>query len=170
MRKYLLVFSFALLSISAFAQSKVGTIDAEYILNQMPEMAQINEDLKTYNADLQKEQEANIAKYEPLVTDYKTNSATLSEEDRQKKESEIIALENDIKGFRQKAGVMMQIKRNELTQPLYEKMNEAMLQVIQAENYTQIFHSGGNNLAFSSQDYDITIKVLEKLGIEAKEE
>lgn len=170
MRKYLLVFSFALLSISAFAQSKVGTIDAEYILNQMPEMAQINEDLKTYNADLQKEQEANIAKYEPLVTDYKTNSATLSEEDRQKKESEIIALENDIKGFRQKAGVMMQIKRNELTQPLYEKMNEAMLQVIQEENYTQIFHSGGNNLAFSSQDYDITIKVLEKLGIEVTEE
>ncbi|WP_029033320.1 OmpH family outer membrane protein [Salinimicrobium terrae] len=169
MKKYLLVLSFALLSISAFAQSKVGTIDADYILNQMPEMVQVNEALKSYNTDLQKDLESNVTNYETLVKDYQANNETFSEEDRKAKESEIINLENDIKSFRQKAGVMMQMKRNELTQPLYEKINEAMLEVIAEENYTQILHSGGNALAFSSQEYDITLKVLNKLGIEVKE-
>lgn len=169
MKKHLLILGFALLSISAFAQSKVGTIDVDYILSQMPEMAQVNEGLKTYNTDLQKELESNVTKYETLVKDYQANSANYSEEEKKTRESEIIGLENEIKGFRQKAGVMVQIKKNELTQPLYEKMNEAMLQVIQEENYTQILHSGGNALAFSSQEFDITLKVLEKLGIEIKE-
>lgn len=169
MKKIILVFSFALLSISAFAQSKIGTIDADYIISQMPEMTTVNEGLEAYNQDLQKELQNDVQKYETLVKDYQANNTTFSEEDRTKKETEIISLENDIKGFRQKATVMIQMKRNELTKPLYEKINEAMLKVIQEENYTQIFHSGGNDLAFSSQDYDITLKVLKKMGIEVKE-
>lgn len=169
MKKIMLVFGFLLLSISAFAQTKVGTIDADYILAQMPEMATVNQGLETYNQDLQKELQKNVEKYETLVKDYQANNTTFTEEDRTKKESEIINLENEIKGFRQKATVMIQMKRNELTQPLYEKINEAMMKVIQEEKFTQIFHAGGNDLAFSSQDYDITMKVLKKMGIEVKE-
>lgn len=169
MKKYLIALSFAFLSISAFAQSKIGTIDADYILSQMPQMTEVNEGLKTYNTELQKELETNVATYESLVKEYQANGTSLPEEEKKAKETEIISLENDIKGFRQKAGVMMQLRRNELTKPLYEKINEAMLQVIQEENYTQIFHSGGNDLAFSAQEFDITMKVLNKLGIEVKE-
>lgn len=169
MKKYLIALSFVFLSISVFAQSKVGTIDADYILNQMPQMAEVNEGLKTYNTELQTELENNVSRYETLVKTYQANSTTLSEEERTTKETEIINLENDIKNFRQKASVMMQLRRNELTTPLYQKINEAMLEVIQEENYTQIFHSGGNDLAFSAQEFDITLKVLGKLGIEVKE-
>jgi outer membrane protein len=169
MKKIVLVLSLALLSISAFAQSKVGTIDADYILAQMPEMTTVNEGLEVYNKDLQKELQTTVQNYETLVKDYKENNTTYTEEERSAKENEIINLENDIKNFRQKATVMMQMKRNELTQPLYEKINEAMLEVIQEENFTQIFHSGGNDLAFSSQESDITVKVLRKMGIEVKE-
>lgn len=169
MKKLLLVFSFALLSISAFAQSKVGTIDADYILAQMTEMKEVDAGLQTYNEDLQKELQSNVQKYETLVKDYQENNTTFTEEDRVAKETEIINLENEIKGFRQKATLMMQMKRNDLTKPLYEKINAAMLQVIEEENYTQIFHSGANNLAFYSEDYDITMKVLNRMGIEVKE-
>lgn len=169
MKKYLIALSFAFLSISAIAQSKIGTIDADYILGQMPQMVEVNEGLKTYNTELQKELENNVSKYETLVKDYQANGTTLSDEERKTKESEIISLENDIKNFRQKASVMLQLRRNELTQPLYEKINEAMLQVIQEENFTQIFHSGGNDLAFSAQEFDITMKVIGKLGIQVKE-
>lgn len=169
MKNLLLIFTFTLLSLSSIAQTKVGTIDAEYILNQLPEMTQVNEGLKAYNTKLQKDLETTITKYEALVKDYQENSSTFTEEEKKTKESEIIGLENDIKGFRQKAGVMMQMKRNELTQPLYEKINTAMLQVVQEENFTQILHAGGNALAFSSEEYDITKKVLKKLGITVSE-
>lgn len=169
MKKLVLFLSIALISFSSFAQTKVGTIDADYIMAQLPEMTQVNEGMQTYNDDLQKDLEKNISDYEILVKDYQDNNTTFTEEEKKTKENDIISLENDIKGFRQKAGVMMQMKRNELTQPLYEKINEAMLQVIQEENYTQILHSGGNSLAFSAEEYDITMKVIKKLGITVKE-
>lgn len=169
MKKLILAFSFAFLSLSAVAQSKVGTIDAEYILNQMPEYVAVDQGIQSYNQKLQKDLETDIAKYETLVKDYQENNTTFSEEDKKAKETEILSLENNIKGFRQKAGVMIQMKRNELTQPLYEKINAAMLEVVNEEKFTQILHAGGNSLAFSSEEYDITLKVLKKLGIVVKE-
>lgn len=169
MKKLILVFTFAILSISAVAQSKIGTIDADYILNQMPEITKVNEGLQSYNQELQKELQTTVQKYEALVKDYQENNTTFTEEEKAEKETAIISLENDIKNFRQKATVMIQMKRNELTQPLYEKIDAAMLKVIEEENFTHIFHSGGNNLAYSAQEYDITQKVLKTMGIEVKE-
>ena len=168
MKKAVLILGMAFLSLSSFAQTKVGTIDAEYILSQMPEMAQVNEGLKTYNEELQKELETTVNKYETTVKDYQANSGSYSDEEKTSKENEIIALENEIKGFRNKATVMIQMRRNELTEPYYQKINQAMMEVIEAENYTQVFHAAGNNLAYASEKYDITTKVMEKLGISAQ--
>lgn len=169
MKKIITLFSLVLLSYSSFAQTKVGTIDAEYILSQLPEMTQVNEGLKTYNEELQKNLEASIQEYETLAKDYQQHNATFTDEVKKTKEGKLISLENDIKGFRQKASVMMQMKRNELTQPLYEKINKAMLQVIQEGNYTQILHAGGNSLAFAAEEFDITNKVMAKLGMTVQE-
>ena len=41
-----------------------------------------------------------------------------------------------------------------------------MRAVIKEEGFTQILHAGGNSLAFSAEDYDITEKVMNKMGIE----
>lgn len=162
-----IVFALVLLatSLSVQAQSKIGTIDADYILSQLPEIEEVNKGLETYSAELQKELDSTITKYETLIKDYQENGSTLTEEEKKAKEGDIISLENDIKGFRQKATVMLQMRRNELTDPLYEKINTAMLEIVQEEGFTQIFHSGSNALAFSIQDADITLKVLDKLGI-----
>ena len=77
-----------------------------------------------------------------------------------------IELENQIKQFRQRAQLMMQMRRNELTNPLYKKIDAAMRAVIDEEGFTQILHAGGNSLAFSAEKYDITEKVMTKMGIE----
>ena len=165
MKKIILLITVVFSVFSANAQTKIGTIDAEYIVSVLPEMTQVETDLKAYSEDLQSNLDSTITQYETLVTDYQKNNATFAEEDKREKETEIIALENEIKGFRQKASVMMQMKRNELTKPLYEKVNNAMLKVVQEEGYTQILHAGGASLAFSATRYDITDEVLTKLGV-----
>src|SRR5690606_26262093 len=165
MKKIIFALALFLISLSAQAQSKIGTLDADYVLSQLPEIEEVNKGLETYNSELQKNLDSTITKYEVLIKDYQENSASLSEEDKKTKEGDIISLENDIKGFRQKASVMLQMRRNELTQPLYEKINAAMLEIVTEEGFTQIIHSGSNALAFSIQEADITVKVLEKLGI-----
>lgn len=151
------------------AQTKVGTIDAEYIVGQMPGMEEIDLGLETYNTELQGDLQENITKYEGLIEDYQTSRDTLTEEERAEKENEIVGLENDIKSFRQRASVMMQMRQNELSKPLYDQVNAAMIEVIQEEGYTQILHANGNSLAFADEQHDITEKVMLKLGIDPQE-
>lgn len=169
MKRLLLVTVLSLLSFNSFAQTKVGTIDADFILTQLPEMDEVNAGLKEYNAQLQKDLEETAGNYETLVKDYQTNSATFTEDQKKEKETAIITLENDLKSFRQKATVMMQMKRNELTKPLYDKINTAMMQVIQEEKYTHVLHAAGNNIAFAAEEFDITNKVMAKMGIKPKQ-
>lgn len=169
MKNIILVLAILITGTSLNAQTKVGTIDADFILQQMPEMVQVQENLKIYNTELQGNLQSTIKKYEDLVAAYQTNLATFTEEEKQSKEDEIITLENEIKNFRQKASVLMQIRNNELTQPLYLKIDEAMKTIIVEQGYTQILNSSANGLAYADEKYDITDAVIKKLGITVKE-
>jgi len=163
-----LIIAFLTFSIFSSAQTKVGTIDTDYILAQMPEMEEVNKGLEAYDKQLQQDFQANIKQYDTLVKTYQANAESLAAEARQESESKIIELENQIKQFRQRAQLMMQMRKNELTSPLYEKIDAAMRQVIKEEEFTQILHAGGNSLAFSAEEYDITERVMARMGIEAK--
>lgn len=170
MKKTFFLLAALLIGATSMAQSLIGTIDADYILNQMPEMVEVNKELEAYGQELQTDLQETIQQYEEKVAAYQSENENYTETQRQEKEQEIMALENEIQGFRQKAQVMMQMKRNEITNPLYDRINEAMLEVIQEGGYTQIFHAGSNALAFSTEGSDITIKVMELLGIEATQQ
>lgn len=165
MKKYIFILLAVLSANLSQAQSKVGTIDADYILNQLPEISTVEEGLKAYNTELQEDLQKTIEKYEALVADYREKSTGFTEEEKATKEEEIISLENEIKNFRQKASVLLQMRRNELTQPLYDKIDGAMQEVISEQKYTQIINSSANALAYSDPAYDITDAVLVKLGI-----
>ncbi len=166
MKNVLVALAILISSFSLQAQSKVGTIDAEFILSQMPEISSVEEGIKTYNNKLQEDLQTTIKKYEEMVASYQTNSATFTDEEKAAKESEIISVENDIKNFRQKASALMQIRRNELTQPLYMKMDAAMKTIIEKEKYTQVFNTSINGMAYADEKYDITEAVMKNLGIE----
>lgn len=171
MKKIIFLIAVLVSAINLQAQSKIGTIDAEYILQQMPEISQVETNLQEYNKKLQEDLQATIKKYEELVTEYQTNNAKYSEEEKAAKENEIIALENEIKNFRQKASVLIQMRRNELTQPLYEKIDTAMKEVIVEQKFTQVFNlsaSGSNSIAYAAPEFDITDPVMKKLGLTAK--
>ncbi len=150
------------------AQTKVGTIDADYILGNMPEMASVEQGLQTYSANLQSQMEESVKKYDSLISEYKAKNESFSEEQLKTKQQEIITVENDLKTFKQKASMMLQMKKNELTQPLYAKIDAAMKQVIEAQKYTQILNASTNGLAYADPRFDITDAVLSKLGITIK--
>lgn len=168
MKKILIILSLALFSFSMNGQTKVGTIDADYILSQMPEMTQVNTELQAYGQEIRKSFDSTVTKYQDLVKVYQEKQSEFSETEKKQKEEEIISLESGLKGFNQKLPVMIQLKRNELTKPLYEKIDEAMQKVIQRENYTHVLHAGGNNLAFAQEKFDITDEVIQELGITPK--
>ncbi|CAM4041729.1 OmpH family outer membrane protein [Gillisia limnaea] len=169
MKNIILVLVILITGTSLQAQTKVGTIDADFILQQMPEMVKVEEGMKTYNTELQENLQSTVKQYEELIAAYQTNADTFNEEEKQSKEDEIITLENEIKNFRQKASVLMQMRNNELTQPLYLKIDEAMKAIITEQAYTQILNTSANGLAYADEKYDITDAVIKKLGITVKE-
>ena len=147
-----------------FAQSKVGTIDVDYIISKMPELAQVSDAVNVYSSDLENQLQAKITKYQSLIKVYQENEATYNETDMKAKQDEIITLENEIKQFQQNSTSMIQIKQNELLSPLYQKIGEAMNSVAAEGKFTQIF-TIDNSIAYLDPNYDITITVMEMMEL-----
>ena len=49
--------------------------------------------------------------------------------------------------------------------PLYKKLRESIAEIAKADGYTQIITSSGNELAYIDDNFDITKKVMTKLGL-----
>ena len=133
MKKISVLITFLFFAIVGNAQSKIGTIDAEYIITKMPEISNVNDGVKAYNESLQTDVEQAIKAYEGLIKNYQDSTAIFTEDIKKQRENQILGLENEIKQFRQRSQVMIQMKRNELTQPLYQKIDAAMQEVIKEE-------------------------------------
>jgi len=165
MRTILLGALALLFTVTTQAQGKVGTIDSDYIVTVMPEFVTMQKDLKAYNADLEGQMQEKVKIYQERVKDFQANGATLPAATAQLKKDQIIAAEQDIAKFRQNGSQLLELKRNELMRPLYERIGKALDEVAKAEGYTQVMNSNGG-VVYSDPAYDITVAVMLKLGIE----
>ena len=164
MKQFQLAILFFFIGFQIFAQTKVGTIDVDYIVSKMPELAQVSEAVNVYSSDLENQLQVKITKYQSLIKVYQENESTYNETDLKAKQDEIITLENEIKQFQQNSTSMIQIKQNELLGPLYQKIGDAMNTVAAEGKFTQIF-TIDNSIAYLDPNYDITITVMEILGL-----
>ena len=156
-------------SIQLNAQSKVGTVDVEYIISNMPELEQVRTDVTSYNDGLESQSKLKINTFQTLVDSYQQNESTYNEAIKKEKQSEIIALENDIKQFQQNSNKLIQLKQDELIQPLYQMIGESLNTVSKEENFTQVF-TINNNIVYLDPKMDITIKVMKKMGLPIPQE
>ena len=151
-------------SIQLNAQTKVGTVDVEYIISNMPELEQVRTDVTSYNDGLESQSKLKINTFQTLVDSYQQNESTYSEAIKKEKQSEIIALENDIKKFQQNSNKLIQLKQDELIQPLYQIIGDALNAVSKEEKFTQVF-TINNNIVYLDPKMDLTIKVMKKMGL-----
>lgn len=158
------------LGFSASAQDnlKLGYTNADYILSLLPEAKQIDAELKAYEKQLQNQIQAKYQDLQAKVADYEKNVASYDELIRADKEQEIQALQQSIQKFSQDAEVSMNKKRNQLLQPAYEKIGNAIEQVAKENNYTHIFSAGTPGfdvLLYAREEDDVSNLILKKLGI-----
>jgi len=156
-------------SLQINAQSKVGTIDVDYIISKMPLLEQVNNDVNAYGKELENQLKEKVSKYEALIKVYQENEASYTEEIKKARRDEIIAIEQDIQKFQKNGSSLVQIRRNELMSPLYQLIGDAMNTIAVDEKFTQIF-TIDNSIAYLDPTYDITKKVMVKLEIPLPEE
>ncbi|MCH2489730.1 MAG: OmpH family outer membrane protein [Flavobacteriales bacterium] len=155
---------FMFLCLSGFAQSKVGTINVDFVLSKMPEFTAAQAEIEKYGTQLDTDLEAKLAEYEVLIKDYQDNEATFTLKQKQEKQQAIITTENDINNFRQNGAKLITIKRDEVLRPLYKKIGVAIEAIAKELDYTQVLQID-DSLVYIDEDYDITVLVLKQLGV-----
>ena len=149
-----------------FAQTKVGTIDTDYIIGKMPEMKEVITRINNYGKQLDSSFQIKAKEYNDKIEAFKSVEKTLADADRNTKIQEIATIEQEIGKFRQNGSTLIQLRRDEYMKPLYKKLNEVIQTIAKADGYTQILSSRGNDFAYIDERFDITKQVLAKLGIQ----
>jgi outer membrane protein len=166
MKSKIIFICIALLSTISIAQTKVGTVDSEYIIKLMPETMIVAKRSQAYGAKLDSSFSIKLKEYKTKVDAFKKNEKTLEDSIRKANYKELTELEADIKQYQLNGNKLMKLKSDELMRPLYKKLSEAISLVSKAENYTQILTITGNEFAYIDIKFDITELVLKNLGIE----
>ena len=166
MKSKIIFICIALLSTVSIAQSKVGTVDSEYIVKLMPETTIVAKRSQDYGAKLDSSFTIKLKEYKAKVEVFKTTEKTMEAEAKKVAYNKLTEMEADIKKYQVNGNKLMQFKTDELMRPLYNKLSEAIQTVAKAENYTQILTISGNELAYIDSKFDITELVLKHLGIE----
>ncbi len=156
---------FLFLSVTLFAQSKVGTVDVDFILSKMPELPAVQAEVQNFGKGLDEDLNKKYASYNVLIDAYKAAETTFTPEMKLQKQQEITTAEDEIKKFQQNGSKMVALRRDEALRPLYAKIGTAMEKIAKAEKYTQILQIT-NDLVYIDPDYDLTVKILKELGIE----
>ena len=154
-------------SINVSAQSKVGTINTEFIISQMPELDEVKAKMEDYNKELGQKIQNKYTEYQELVQKFEEEKDSLNEVVRKIRENEIYDMEQNINKLQQNSQKLARVKRDELMRPLYEKIGTAIEKVVQEQGYTQIFNEN-NGLVYGSPEDDLTEEVLDEMGIEVE--
>ena len=159
----------AFISTISIAQTKVGTIDSEYITNLMPEAKIVIKRAQDYGKKLDTSFAIKMKNYQDKIEAYKKAEKTMGELAKKAAIKELTELDQDIKRYQDNGNKLMQLKQNELMRPLYKKLGDAINQVAKENGYTQILTTTGNQFVYLDEKYDITKLVMDKLGIKEPE-
>ena len=113
----LLKIAFLFLCVTGFAQSKVGTIDVDYIISQMPELSSVQKQIEDYGNGLDSNLLKKLAEYQSAIDKYKTDEFSLTINQKKGRQDSIIAMENDIQKFQQNGNQLIVLKQEEYLKP-----------------------------------------------------
>lgn len=156
-------------SVQAQLQSqRIGYVDTDYILNNIPEYKDAQDELNSLSEKWEKEVQEQFAVVEKMYTDYQTEAVLLPTDLKRKREEEILKKEREAKELQMKyfgsEGQLFK-KRGELVQPIQEKIYNAMLEIAETKNYAFIFDkASGATMLYANPRLDLSDEVLDQVG------
>lgn len=165
-----LLFTLAIIvmgSMSAFAQ-RFAYVDTEYILNKISSYKEAQNKLDGMVVVWNEEIEQKYNEVKQLYAKYQAEEFLLTDEMKKKRQDEIITKEqlaNELQ--KQRFGYEGDLfkKRQELIQPLQEKVYNAIEKLATNSGYDFIFDkaAGGSTLLYTNSKYDLSEQVLKSI-------
>ena len=172
MKKISLISLFFLFTSAAMAQQKFAYVDIDYILKSIPEYNEAQTRLDDITAQWQKEIDQKYTEIEKLYKQYQAEQVLLTEEMKQQRQKEIEDKEKAAKELQKKRfgyqGDLF-LKRQELIQPIQDKVYDAIQKIAQTKALDFIFDkSSGTVMLYANTKHNISDQVLQSLGITPK--
>ncbi len=149
----------------AKAQVKIGYVNFDQLVDQLPETKLIRTQLETYNKQFQDQYTAMTSEYQTKGQAYEAQRATMTDAVRTAKESELSDIQKRIQSFQQDAQQKVSAKTTELSKPLFDKIRAAVAQVAKEKGYTYVINSAQTDLIVSPPSDDLSADVKAKLGV-----
>ena len=171
-KKSLLLLAFLMMigftTVKAQGNQKIAYVDTDYILQNIPEFGDAQEEINQMSIKWEKDLKALRDKVDQMKRDYQTESVLLSDDMKRKKEEAIAAKEQELVALQmQYYGPEGELfaKRAELIQPIQEKIYNAINQVAQVKNYSFVFDkAAGTTILYCNDKFDISDDVLDEIG------
>lgn len=151
---------------NSYAQLKIRYINSQRVLAEYPEAKEVQKRLDEIRANYEKEYSRMLEQYEQLAGEIENQSLLLSPEKKAQKEQELRDLGMRIERFRnEKLGPQGEFyqKNRELTQPLYDKIDQVIQKIATEEEYDYVFDIVQGVVLYAKPRFDITNRVLEEL-------
>ena len=167
MKKLIISFLISISTLSVYAQ-KLAYVDSDYILERMPEYGSAQDQLDKLSLNWQEEIEELYQEIDQLYKKYQADKVLLTQEMKNKRESEIINKEKDAKELQRKRfgpDGDLYTKRKELIQPIQDKVYNAIRDFSNEKRYDIIFDKSSNLIMlFSNTNLDKSDDILKILG------
>lgn len=168
MKKLIITSTLILLFGFAGYTQRIGVVDTQYILDNMSEYQIAQDQLDDFAVMWQKEIEELFKEIDQLYRQYQAEAPILPDEEKIRREEVIIKKEREVKDLQKKRfgtnGDLFK-KRQELIQPIQEKVYNAIREIADADNYGIILDkSSGTAVSYVRPRFDISDDVLKRLG------
>lgn len=168
MKKIFLVLAVILIATASTFAQKYAFVDSDYILENIPEYQDALDILDEFSIDWQKEIEQKFSEVDELYREYQAEAVLLPEDMKRQRENEIIQKEKAAKDLQKQRfgrdGDLF-IKRQELIQPIQEKVYNAIEEIAETQNYALIFDKAGSlTILYAKAKYDLSDDVLDEVG------
>lgn len=164
MFKKLILLFFIVAPISIFAQDKIAYINSSEVFSKMPELKNIQEQIKAQEDDMKKRAADIEAEFTTLAEKFSKDTTALSESIVLDRQNQLEALRQRYQSFVQTRTAEIEKSYQELMAPLQQKMMKAVKDVGDENNYVYILDAAAI-LHVGANAVDAGPLVKAKLGI-----
>jgi Skp family chaperone for outer membrane proteins len=178
MRKHFLIPILALIVVNTIQSqtrgTKIGYIDMEYILQNVPNYTEANVQLEQKAQKWKQEIESKKIEIDKIKEALKAEKALLTKGLIEEREMEITFLENEMLDFQQKRfgpyGLLM-TQKSILVKPIQDQVFTAVQDIAETKRYDFIFDKSSDlTMLFSAKRFDLSDQVLRVLNRAEKRE
>ncbi len=156
-----------MLASSEVQAQKIGFIDSQAILDQLPEAKDAKRRLEVLTIEWQTEIKKKRDALDKMVREFQAKEVLYTDEIKQQKRKEMMDMDKAIFDYQnQKFGVDGEYfrKQNELMRPIQDKLYSAMKAVAMDNDYDFVFDRASETLLlYANESHNLTQKVLDRL-------